>query len=398
MASCVVLLFCLATLSALQAEQDADQRGVDLIAQALLLSDSSDLQRDLLLGMQEGLQGRRRVKMPSAWRQVATRLLKSNDAEVRRLVLELSLQFDDPQAKAVLRRLATASTAPVSDRRRAIELLAQQRDPDFDQTMLKLASDADVRVAALRGLAEFSHPRTPAVLLSQLPAYDQESQQVAIATLASRPQWAEVMLDAIDADRMDRRLLTAFTIRQLHSLGKPRLVERVQQMWGSVRATDAGRKKQMQNLQRRLSGDVLAQADLKRGQQLYRKQCGTCHQLFGEGERVGPDLTGAQRTNLNYLLENLVDPNAAVSKDYHTHVLVTADGRVLTGLIVAEDSTTLTLQSTTDRKVIPLEEIVERRRLESSIMPEKLLESLSLTEVRDLIGYLMSPSPSTLRK
>jgi putative heme-binding domain-containing protein len=121
---------------------------------------------------------------------------------------------------------------------------------------------------------------------------------------------------------------------------------------------------------------------------LFQQHCATCHRFFGEGGKVGPDITGAQRNNLDYLLENIVDPNASVSHDYRMHVIVTDDGRVITGLVESENQRSLTLLTAQDRIVIPTEEIEQRKLADVSIMPTGLLQSLSQHEIRDLFGYL----------
>jgi putative heme-binding domain-containing protein len=126
-----------------------------------------------------------------------------------------------------------------------------------------------------------------------------------------------------------------------------------------------------------------------------------CHKLFGEGGNVGPDLTGAQRHNLSYLLENIIDPSATVSKNFHMSVVITERGRVLNGIVTAQTDRTLTLQTPTDRLLLAQDEIQEIRKSSLSMMPERMLDGLTSDQARDLIAYLMSqqqvplPDPST---
>ena len=56
-----------------------------------------------------------------------------------------------------------------------------------------------------------------------------------------------------------------------------------------------------------------------------------CHTLFGEGGKVGPDLTGSNRANLDYALMNILDPSAVIAKEYRPTIVITTDGRVITG-------------------------------------------------------------------
>ena len=98
----------------------------------------------------------------------------------------------------------------------------------------------------------------------------------------------------------------------------------------------------------RRTPDVLAKADRGRGRVVFNKVCATCHALYGHGGAVGPDLTGGGRDNLDYLLENILDPGATVGADFRVSVVATADGRVLNGLIRARTDRTLTLQTQTE--------------------------------------------------
>ena len=101
-------------------------------------------------------------------------------------------------------------------------------------------------------------------------------------------------------------------------------------------------------------------------------------------------LTGSQRTNLEYILQNLIDPSGAVSKDYQMHLFVTTGGRVITGLLVSENEQSLTIQAVNERIVLPVDEIEERSLSPASMMPDGQLQKLTNAEVRDLIAYLGS--------
>jgi putative heme-binding domain-containing protein len=102
-------------------------------------------------------------------------------------------------------------------------------------------------------------------------------------------------------------------------------------------------------------------------------------------------LTGAQRGDLGYLFENLVDPNATLGDDYRMIIFALADGRVINGLVAEQTDRTVTIQTPTDRIVIPRDEIEEQRRSELSLMPEGLLDPLDEREVADLVRYLQGP-------
>jgi putative heme-binding domain-containing protein len=109
-------------------------------------------------------------------------------------------------------------------------------------------------------------------------------------------------------------------------------------------------------------------------------------------------LTGSQRANLDYVLENVLDPSAVVAKDYQVTVLELKDGRVLTGLVRQENDRTLTLQTQNDKVTMPKRDIESRTKSAASMMPEGMLDKLTNDEVRDLVAYLASPEQVPLPK
>ncbi len=108
---------------------------------------------------------------------------------------------------------------------------------------------------------------------------------------------------------------------------------------------------------KQLDPPVLARADRSRGRAVFDRVCASCHELYGAGGEIGPDLTGAGRDNLDYLLENLVDPSASVSADFRMVVVAMNDGRTLNGLVRGQTERTLTLQTQTEALVLDRREI-----------------------------------------
>ncbi|MFM7928316.1 MAG: c-type cytochrome, partial [Pirellula sp.] len=181
------------------------------------------------------------------------------------------------------------------------------------------------------------------------------------------------------------------------SLNDKPLVERINKSWGKVGTSSEEQKQAIEKYKSQLTKKELAKADLSQGRLHFNKHCMACHQLFGAGEKVGPDLTGSNRADLNYILENLVAPNAVVGKDYQMTLLQLDDGRVLSGLITKETDSAVTLKTINDLVVVAKVEIDQRKLSELSLMPNGLLEQMQPEEIRDLIGYLASPAQVPLR-
>ena len=174
------------------------------------------------------------------------------------------------------------------------------------------------------------------------------------------------------------------------------LNELLKQHWGEIREASADRRAQLADWKKQLGPRVLAKASLGNGRRVFAKTCQNCHKLFGTGGEIGPDITGSNRGNLDYILENILDPSAVVGRDYQVTVVALNDGRVVQGLLRKETDSALTIQTINDAVVIPKSEIDERSLSNISMMPERQLDSLSKDEVRDLIAYLASPAQVAL--
>ncbi len=273
-------------------------------------------------------------------------------------------------------------------RRQAVEALFEHSTEGFGEALIQLLDDPQLRGEAIRGLARYDLGQSASAILSRYAMLSGEEKQVALQTLASRRGGATALLDAMESGTIAPSDLTAFTARQLNAFDDDALTARLARLWGNVRETPRDQAKQIESLQRVLTSETIAQADLGRGEKLFQKHCATCHRFFGQGGNVGPDLTGAQRTNVKYLLENIIDPSASVAKEFRMQMVQTDDGRVLTGLIESESAQSLTIVNANERVVVPIDEIAQRKVSEVSVMPNGLLTPLDEREIRDLFGYL----------
>jgi putative membrane-bound dehydrogenase-like protein len=369
-----------------------------------LLASSGDpqVQLDLVRGVSEALQGRRQVKAPAGWDAASRTLAASGNAEVREKALLLSVIFGDPKALASLRNVAADPKAAPARRENALQTLREAQAPDLLPLLRTLLADPAMRRPALRALAGYNEADIPALILHDYGSWDDATKADAVATLASRPAWAMALLDAMEKGQVPRRDLSAFTARQLLSFNDKHLAERLTKVWGAIRQTSQEKTTLMPRYLGIAAPDALKKADRSHGRLIFTRTCANCHTLFGEGGKIGPDLTGSQRTNPEYLLSKILDPSAVVAKDYQVTILATADGRTLTGIVKEETDKTITLQTQNEVVRVAKADVEDRQRSPASMMPEGQLGPLSDTEVRDLIAYLagsgqvpMPPKPPT---
>src|SRR5439155_22181034 len=104
---------------------------------------------------------------------------------------------------------------------------------------------------------------------------------------------------------------------------------------------------------------------------------------------IAPDLTGSGRANLDYLLENILDPGAIVPADYRVSEVELKDDRSYSALIVSQNERTVTIQTPTERLTFQRKEIASIRQTALSLMPEGLLQGLQEDQVCNLLAYLM---------
>jgi putative heme-binding domain-containing protein len=305
----------------------------------------------------------------------------------------LNVVFGEGQAVDRLLAIAKDAAADPASRNRAIEALAQGKTPGFDSTLLDFLGDRVVHRAALQGLIHFDTPQTPQRALAQLWIYGPEARQDLIRLLSSRQEYARALLLALEQGQIQVAEVSAFTARQIASFEDQQLSEQLKRLWGDVRPAAAEKKQQIGTLREQLAPGLLAQADLRQGRAVFKKACANCHVLYGEGAKIGPDLTGANRQNLDYLLENIVDPSASVGNEFRTTVFALDDGRVVSGVVANQSARTLAIQTPDGLITIDRLSIEQATQTATSLMPEALLQTLTAAEVRDLFAYLMSRNP-----
>jgi putative heme-binding domain-containing protein len=336
--------------------------------------------------------------MPAGWDQVETRLADSPQPEIRTLVQTLSLTFGSQRAMESLRRTAADANADAGTRRTAIDALVAARDPQLAPLLQKLVADAALRGAAIRQLAAFDSAETPALILAAYPSLNPAERRDALNTLASRAPFARALLTAVGAGKLPKSDLTAELIRQLKNLKNPDLDRQLAEVWGVVRETSPDMAKEIQRYKALYSKGGSTPGDAPRGRVVFNQVCAQCHHLFDSGGQVGPDITGANRSDLDYLLQNILYPNAVIPNEYRQSLIETKDGRLVSGIVKTQEGGTLVVQTANELVRVPLSDIAKREQAENSMMPEGLIAQLEEQQVRDLLYYLSRPGQVALPK
>jgi putative heme-binding domain-containing protein len=274
-------------------------------------------------------------------------------------------------------------------RRGAFDSLLRNPKPEHFAVARKMINDKVLGTAARLGLAKFADADVPAALLTNWPDRSQEWRAANVTTLVSRAAWAKELLALVAKNPAARDDITPFQARQICSLGDETLNQQLTKVWGELRETPAAKRQEIDKWRTSLTTATLAKADAVKGRALFTSVCAACHKMYGEGAAIAPELTGSDRHNLNYLLENIVDPNAVVPADYRMTIVKLKDGRTLSGVIPEQNERVVTLQTPAERVSIPRSDIAEMEQLSQSFMPEGLLAALGEENVKHLIAYLM---------
>ncbi|MEO8494997.1 MAG: PVC-type heme-binding CxxCH protein [Planctomycetota bacterium] len=375
----------------------SDNQLLNDVVVAVTVAKDADSRLLLLDEMLNAFEGRVDIPMPPAWSSAYDELVASDNESIRQRADQIAVALGDRRIFPRMRTTLTDATADMKLRARAMDILVRGRDKESAQAFQAILVEPKLRGAAIRALASLDDPQTAEAILGQYARLTDVEKPDAIATLVARPSYAAALLDALDDGRVPRTDVHAYHIRQLQRFENAELTSRIKEAWGEIRESAKDKIEHILTLKKSLAPEFLAEADVSNGRMLFTKTCASCHTLFGEGGKVGPDITGSNRVNLDYLLTNIVDPSAVLGKDYRMTILATTDGRVVSGLIQKETDSAVTLRTINDTIVVPKSDIEERQLSEQSLMPERLLDALKSEELRDLVAYLGSPTQVTLR-
>lgn len=356
------------------------------------LNKSETFQSDILAGVSEALRGWRQARKPAAWDALQAKLSASTNLALLARVRDLSALFGDGRALDELKRVALDDQAELPFRQAALQTLIANRPPDLRAICERLLSVRFLNSTAVRGLALFDDPAIGEQLAQSYLRFHPSERPAVIETLVSRPAFAKPMLEEMAERRIPRTDLTPFHARQIRSFHDAALTRRLTEVWGELRDSPAEKQEFMARLKAELTPTALAAADLSAGRQIFNTACSACHTLYGHGGTVGPDLTGSGRDNLDYLLDNLVDPSAVVNADFRMVIADLKDDRTLNGVIAEQTDRTITLRTMTETLTLERSEIEQLQESSLSLMPEGILEGLSQAQRRDLIAYLRHPT------
>ena len=338
----------------------------------------------LLEGMLAGMEGRVDLKSPANWKDTYT-ALKTRKDKTAELADDINALFGDAEAAKNSLAILADKTKPAAQRIKALKALSAQQRKELIPLLEGLLTEPQMRIEAIRAIAAFNNNGLGNMLLAKYNSFNDEEKAQAVNALSSRSGYGWILAQAIKNNTIPRKDISANVARQLRRVVGSGFVE----IWGPIDDKPANNKA-YEKYKALISGANAKTPELNNGQVIFSKTCATCHVLFGKGGKIGPDLTGSHRSNIDYLLSNILDPSGVIQDDYKMLVVTTRDGRTFSGNLVSENARQITMRVVGQDDVILNKSAIQSREvMNTSMMPQGLLNNLSDQEVADLLGYLM---------
>lgn len=350
------------------------------------------LNEEILEGIAAALLTAGEVATPNKWKDASPIFSSLKGDRSRRNFESVATAFGDRQMAEKLKKVMGDLSEKSDLRLSAWTNLQRMRLPGTAGFLIEIVNveNDPLRAKWIEGMASNGDERIIKFLADRLLQLKGKEKEAAVLVLCGTESGATILAKALSSGELPRDQVSAFVARQMRGFGNPEISTAVETYWGKISEGAAEDKlKDIETWKQRLTPASLKEADLRNGRRIYEQTCFACHRLFGEGMIVGPDLTGSNRRDIGYLLENIIDPGSLVGLDYQLHTVTKKDGTAVTGMLKKKtDDASIFAMIGGGQVIVRNEEIANHEVSAASMMPEGLIANLSELEVRDLIGYL----------
>jgi putative membrane-bound dehydrogenase-like protein len=219
-------------------------------------------------------------------------------------------------------------------------------------------------------------------------AGDRQLREAALRALAGRLEWAAALVQAVEDWKVPAKHVSPEIVALLRSHDDAGLREAVGRLWKGVlgvlspeaKAAEAGR---LRKAVRAGAGDAV------RGRLVFQERCAACHKLFGEGDAVGPELTGYERGNLDFWVDNIVYPSLEIREGFANYTARLKNGQVFIGMLDSQSAREVVLREPNGQKTrLRQSDLAALEASPVSLMPEGILAGLSDESLQHLFAYL----------
>lgn len=369
------------------AAKTSDAGRVALISKLSAANDSQIVHH--LEIIEYALRGQNDLKSNEAWSKLAPTLYSTTNSAVKSLAESIGASMGDQVLfDAVRKRLGKEES--IKSRSQAMDILQRDRSPANLPLLLDALDEPKLAAKALTLMRPYDDPKIAESVIGRLQKFAPDATSAAMDLLTSRRSLANGLLDALASKKIDRSALTAYYARQMTLLGDDKLNDRIAKEWGQVRSGNEAMKDQIRKTINAYRGAPLWAFDAAAGKTHFQKLCASCHSPENQNIEIAPKLQGTGAKGIDYAVENIIDPNAVIGKDYQARVIRTRDGQVITGLAQAQSDSSISIRTATETIQVDKSEIEELKVSENSFMPMGLLDTLDERQRIELLKYLLS--------
>ncbi|HYG73935.1 MAG TPA: PVC-type heme-binding CxxCH protein [Planctomycetota bacterium] len=308
----------------------------------------------------------------------------------------VAMWWNDAQAVAAARKIVADPKANVALRSDLLRALGAARDAASLEAFSAVVSEANASVSlrkeALEAISALNDPKAAALVIEKFNTLPGELKAQCINALVQSSASAEALVSALEQKKIPTGAVNSNHVRQIQAMNNEALSARLVKAWGTVRTErDPERVQviaQMKEVLGKHKGNAVA------GWKVFETKCQQCHSIYGKGNDVGPELTGAGRETVDAILANIIDPNLIIGDGYYTQVAKLKSGKVVTGLLAEQSDTKIVLKREgAVLETIQRDEIEKLVQQKISLMPEGLEKTMTEQEFCDLVAFLLTTAP-----
>lgn len=368
------------------------EENLQTCADLLALSDDEALRGKFIAGIASAFEG---VEMPKLPDSLAKAL---NDYLAKQSGGDLTLALRTGSADALKQAVKTLADSKATNTQRIAlaRVLAELNKTEAIAPMVSILSTSATSPSLKRGVlqaaAKFDDKRIPQALLQGYEgriAVDKALREDALRVLAGRKEWALLLVEFVNDGKVQPKHISVDTARQLSLYKDPVIDAAIDRHWKMLLVTGPteAKEKEMARIKAVLKTGL---GDAAKGKVQFMARCAICHKLFNEGNVIGPDLTGYDRTNADFWLDNIFNPSLEIREGFGNYIVKLKNGQMLTGIMDAQDASGIVLKDIAGNKT-PVKQ-AEIEKLEASpvsLMPEALTTGMTDADLKDFFAYLM---------
>jgi len=365
------------------------RENLSVCAALLKAAPDKDAAKRLMTGLQMAFQGAVIPELPADLSQQ----LDQYGQEFGKSDVLLGIQRGDPAAIKTARGLLANPKGDPVEKLEIARAFGTISDPTVVPPLLSvlgLDQESALKRVALQSLAGYNDSSIPAAILSRYGSTLPEEHDVrgtANRVMAGRLEWARMFLQKIDLAHIKARHISPDVVQLLLQHKDAEINQNVAKHWPEMRAkSTAENQAEMTRIRSLLES---GRGDATSGKLLFQQRCAVCHKLFGEGGIVAPDLTGYERSNLDFWLPGIIDPSLEIREEFVNFLVKTNDSQMMMGMISEQSPQSITVRDAANQvTTISRGKILKLEASPISLMPPGLLLGLDDQQMRDLFAFL----------